>query len=98
MDADSIARSIDAAVIAELERFGIENGIPPVHWEILAVSETILFDGTPDSERAADACIEWANALGMSRYEFESQEGVESWHLDVGPWSLEISSGSERGL
>jgi hypothetical protein len=94
MDADSVARNIDAAVIAELERLAVENGIPPLHWQILAVSDTILFDGIPEPVRASDTCIEWASALGMRRYEFESCDGFESWYLNVGPWSLEISSRS----
>jgi hypothetical protein len=92
MEADSIASSIDIAVIAELKRLAVANEIPPLRWQILAVAETILLDGSPEADRAADACIEWADALGMSRYDFESQEGTESWYLDVGPWSLEVSA------
>ena len=89
METDSIARSIDIAVIAELERLAVENEAPPFCWQILAVAETILVNGSPEADRASDACIERANALGMSRHESESLERVESWYLDVGPWSLE---------
>jgi hypothetical protein len=94
MEADSVGASIDMAVIAELERFGVENSIPPLRWHILEISESLVAEGVPESGPAADTCAQWATALGMSRYEFESTTGLESWYLEVGQWSLEISGRS----
>jgi hypothetical protein len=87
---EAIGALLSEAMLSALDELALEQAIPRLDWEIVRYPDGIVFEGWPRTAGQSRACEQWAAALGMSCYEFDTREGKEIWFLNDELWSLEI--------
>ncbi|MBK4347723.1 hypothetical protein [Lacisediminihabitans changchengi] len=100
LDAKTIGPVLDAAVVQVLERFGEDRGLSPLRWSVIDYPEGLVIEGRPEAAGpdVAETCAQWAAALTMVEYEWDSVDGERSWHLDIGAWHLELIAGHDTSV
>jgi len=99
-DARAIGTILEAAVVRVLERFGEAHALTPIAWTVVDYPEGPVVEGRPvvECKDAESICAQWASAMEMVEYDWDSVDGERSWRLDIGSWHLELIACHERSL
>ena len=86
----SIDRALTNAIAAVLNKRGFDCGLSPIIWKTIPAIEGVTIEGRPVSEGQIESIPEWADALGMDKYSYDTGTGVEEWHVSEGGWQIEL--------
>jgi len=90
--ADWIHSMFVQSIADSFTQFGIENGLAELDWKVQFRDGDVYIHGSPPEHEQSpvDLCIDWANAMGMTEYLFDANEGQSTWYIYDGPWLVEI--------